>query len=96
MLRISGNVTILFVCPLDCLGRNMQDLIDLVYNLNVQSIGFLSLQENLTMDRGNATGQLMFHLYAAFAEFEPNLIQLLGEWRLKCGGDLATVQRNMK
>ena len=27
------------------------------------------------MDRGNATGQLMFHLFAAFAEFERNLIQ---------------------
>lgn len=27
------------------------------------------------MDRINATGQLMFHLFAAFAEFERNLIQ---------------------
>jgi len=53
----------------------MQDLIDLVNNLNEQSIGFHSLQENLTMDRSNATGQLMFHLFAAFAEFERNLIQ---------------------
>ncbi|WP_155966725.1 recombinase family protein [Paenisporosarcina sp. TG-14] len=60
---------------LDRLGRNMQELIYLVNNLNVQSIGFHSLQENLTMDRSNATGQLMFHLFAAFAEFERNLIQ---------------------
>jgi len=63
------------VWRLDRLGRNMQDLIDIVNNLNNQSIGFHSLQENLTMDRGNATGQLMFHLFAAFAEFERNLIQ---------------------
>ena len=27
------------------------------------------------MDRSNATGQLMLHLFAAFAEFERNLIQ---------------------
>ncbi|PUB08203.1 resolvase-like protein [Paenisporosarcina sp. OV554] len=53
----------------------MQDLIDLVNNLNDQSIGFHSSQENLTMDSRNATCQLMFHLFAAFAEFERNLIQ---------------------
>lgn len=64
------------VWRLDRLGRNMQqDLIDLVNNLNDQGIGFHSLQENITMDRSNATGQLMFHLFAAFAEFERNLIQ---------------------
>ena len=33
------------------------------------------LQENITMDKSSATGQLMFHLFAAFAEFERNLIQ---------------------
>lgn len=27
------------------------------------------------MDRNNATGQLMFHLFAAYDEFERNLIQ---------------------
>ena len=27
------------------------------------------------MDRSNANGQLMFHLFATFAEFERNLIQ---------------------
>jgi len=59
----------------DRLGRNMQDLIDLVNNMNDQGIRFHSLQENLTMDRSNDTGQLMFHLFAAFAEFERNLIQ---------------------
>ncbi|MFS0883091.1 recombinase family protein [Metabacillus niabensis] len=63
------------VWRLDRLGRNMQDLIQIVNNLNERGIGFHSLQENLTMDRSNATGQLMFHLFAAFAEFERNLIQ---------------------
>ena len=32
------------------------------------SVVWLSI--NLTMDKSNATGQLMFHLFAAFAEFE--------------------------
>ncbi|MER2109217.1 MAG: recombinase family protein [Solibacillus sp.] len=63
------------VWRLDRLGRNMQDLIQIVNSLNEQGIGFHSLQENITMDKSNATGQLMFHLFAAFAEFERNLIE---------------------
>jgi DNA invertase Pin-like site-specific DNA recombinase len=58
------------VWRLDRLGRNMQDLIQIVNTLNERGVGFHSLQENLTMDKSNATGQLMFHLFAAFAEFE--------------------------
>ena len=63
------------VWRLDRLGRNMQDLIQIVNTLNERGVGFHSLQENLTMDKSNATGQLMFHLFAAFAEFERNLIK---------------------
>ena len=63
------------VWRLDRLGRNMQDLIQIVNSLNERGVGFHSLQENLTMDKSNATGQLMFHLFAAFAEFERNLIE---------------------
>ena len=47
----------------------------IVNTLNERGVGFHSLQENLTMDKSNATGQLMFHLFAAFAEFEQNLIE---------------------
>lgn len=53
----------------------MQHLIRIVNDLNEKGISFHSLQENITMDRSRATGQLMFHLFAAFAEFERNLIQ---------------------
>jgi len=53
----------------------MQDLIQIVNNLNERGVGFHSLKENLTMDKSNATGQLMFHLFAAFVEFERNLIK---------------------
>lgn len=53
----------------------MQHLIQIVNDLNERGISFHSLQENITMDKSSATGQLMFHLFAAFAEFERNLIQ---------------------
>lgn len=46
----------------------MQDLIQIVNNLNERGIGFHSLQENITMDKSNATEQLMFHLFEAFAK----------------------------
>ena len=37
-------------------------------------MSFHSLEENITMDKSSSTGQLLFHLFAAFAEFERNLI----------------------
>ena len=62
------------VWRLDRLGRNMEDLITLVNGLNEQGVSFHSLEENITMDKSSSTGQLLFHLFAAFAEFERNLI----------------------
>ena len=64
----------LVVWRLDRLGRNMEDLITIVNRLNNRAVSFHSLQENITMDKSSSTGQLMFHLFAAFAEFERNLI----------------------
>ena len=52
----------------------MEDLISIVNRLNERGVSFHSLQENITMDKSSSTGQLMFHLFAAFAEFERNLI----------------------
>ncbi|HCX0828153.1 DNA-invertase hin [Staphylococcus aureus] len=62
------------VWRLDRLGRNMEDLITLVNELNERGVSFHSLEENITMDKSSYTGQLLFHLFAAFAEFERNLI----------------------
>ena len=62
------------VWRLDRLGRNMEDLITLVNDLNERGVSFHSLEENITMDKSSSTGQLLFHLFAAFAEFERNLI----------------------
>lgn len=68
----SGDLII--VWRLDRLGRNMEDLISIVNRLNERGLSVHSLQENITMDKSSSTGQLMFHLFAAFAEFERNLI----------------------
>lgn len=62
------------VWRLDRLGRNMEDLITLVNELNNRDVSFHSLEENITMNKSSSTGQLLFHLFAAFAEFERNLI----------------------
>ncbi|MBO1577818.1 recombinase family protein [Staphylococcus epidermidis] len=62
------------VWRLDRLGRNMEELIKLVNELNERGVSFHSLEENITMDKSSSTGQLIFHLFAAFAEFERNLI----------------------
>ncbi|HCU7015589.1 TPA: recombinase family protein [Staphylococcus aureus] len=62
------------VWRLDRLGRNMEDLITLVNELNERGVSFHSLEENITVDKSSSTGQLLFHLFAAFAEFERNLI----------------------
>ena len=68
----SGDMIV--VWRLDRLGRNMEDLISIVNKLNDRGVSFHSIQENITMDKSSSTGQLMFHLFAAFAEFERNLI----------------------
>lgn len=52
----------------------MRHLIQIVNELNERAISFYSVYENITMDRSSATGQLMFHLFASFAEFQRNLI----------------------
>ena len=68
----AGDVVV--VWRLDRLGRNMEDLISIVNALNNRGISFHSIQANITMDKSSSTGQLLFHLFAAFAEFERNLI----------------------
>ncbi|MEF7566046.1 recombinase family protein [Cytobacillus firmus] len=74
-LRFVRSGDTIVVWRLDRLGRNMQHLIEIVNELNDRGISFHSLQENITMDKASATGQLMFHLFAAFSEFERNLIK---------------------
>lgn len=73
-IEFSRSGDTIIVWRLDRLGRNMEDLITLVNELNNRGVSFYSLEENITMDKSSSTGQLLFHLFAAFAEFEHNLI----------------------
>ena len=63
----------LIVWRLDRLGRSLADLIRLTQELRTRDIGFASLTEHI--DTRSPTGQLVFHLFGALAEFERNLIR---------------------
>lgn len=57
---------------LDRVGRSLKHLIDTVTSLDEREIGFHSIHENI--DTTTATGRLVFHIFAALAEFERALI----------------------
>ncbi|HLW02713.1 MAG TPA: recombinase family protein [Ktedonobacterales bacterium] len=61
------------VWRLDRLGRTLKHLIETVTSLQQQGIAFKSITENI--DTSTATGQLVFHIFGALAEFERNLIR---------------------
>jgi DNA invertase Pin-like site-specific DNA recombinase len=63
----------LVVWRLDRLGRSLQDLVRIVTDLESQGIAFESISEKI--DTGSASGKLQFHVFAAMAEFERNLIR---------------------
>lgn len=58
---------------LDRLGRSLKDLVEIITTLEERKIGFKSLNE--AIDTTNAGGKLIFHIFAALAEFERSLIQ---------------------
>lgn len=63
----------LVVWRLDRLGRSVPDLVRIVGELERKGVGFKSLTESI--DTSTASGTLIFHMFAAIAEFERNLIQ---------------------
>ena len=63
----------LVVWRLDRLGRSLSHLIETVAGLEERGIGFLSVQE--AIDTTTSGGKLVFHIFAALAEFELNLIR---------------------
>ena len=62
----------LVVPSLDRLSRSLQDLITTVTDLRRRGVGFTSLHENL--DTTTPGGRLVFHVFAALAEFIRELI----------------------
>jgi DNA invertase Pin-like site-specific DNA recombinase len=63
----------LIVWRLDRLGRSLKHLIETVTTLKEQGVAFKSLTENI--DTSTATGNLVFQIFGALAEFERNLIK---------------------
>ena len=61
------------VWRLDRLGRSLKHLIETVTALKEQGVSFKSLTENI--DTSTATGNLVFQIFGALAEFERNLIK---------------------
>ena len=62
----------LVVPSLDRYGRSLQDLVTMVAALRTREIGFTSLHERL--DTTTPGGRLVFHVFAALAEFIRELI----------------------
>ncbi len=64
----------LLVWRLDRLGRSMSHLVSLVEDLLGKTIGFRSLCDG-AIDTTTASGELMFNIFSALAQFERRLIQ---------------------
>ena len=61
------------VWKLDRFGRSLRDLIDVVNSLQDRGVGLRSLQE--AIDTTTPAGKLTFHIFAALAEFERDMIR---------------------
>jgi DNA invertase Pin-like site-specific DNA recombinase len=64
----------LIVWRLDRLGRSVRHLIDLVELLRQRKVGFKSVCDG-AIDTTTASGELIFHIFTALAQFERKLIQ---------------------
>jgi DNA invertase Pin-like site-specific DNA recombinase len=63
----------LVVWRLDRLGRSLPDLVQVVTELEQCGVEFESLTERI--ETGSAAGKLIFHVFAALADFERGLIR---------------------
>jgi DNA invertase Pin-like site-specific DNA recombinase len=64
----------LVVWHLDRLGRSMAHLVTLIAELLQRQVGFRSLCDGV-IDTTTASGELVFHIFSALAQFERRLVQ---------------------
>lgn len=64
----------LVVWRLDRLGRSMHHLVELIGELRERGVGFRSVSDGL-IDTTSPSGELIFHMFSALAQFERRLIQ---------------------
>jgi DNA invertase Pin-like site-specific DNA recombinase len=69
---VQGDV--LLVWRLDRLGRSMPHLVNLIEDLRSKGIGFRSISDGV-VDTTSASGELVFNIFSALAQFERRLIQ---------------------
>ncbi|QFT28875.1 DNA-invertase hin [Labrenzia sp. THAF82] len=62
----------LVIYRLDRLGRSVQHLSDLLVHFRTHEIGLVSLSEGI--DTTTSGGKLIYHVFAAFAEFQRDII----------------------
>jgi len=67
-----GKLDVIVVWKLDRFGRSVQHLTNTIVDLHEVGVSFVSYMEAL--DFTTATGKLMFHILAAFAQFERDII----------------------
>lgn len=66
----SGDIVV--IQKLDRLGRSMIDLVNLIKEFTAKEVTFVSLTDNF--DTTTSVGLLSFHIIAAFAQFERDMI----------------------
>src|SRR5207245_11156603 len=72
--RRCNRATPFLVWRLDRLGRSLRHLIDLVEGLRQRGVGFKSICDG-AIDTTTASGELIFHIFTALAQFERRLVQ---------------------
>ncbi len=61
------------VWKLDRLGRSLRDLVDLINFFDSKGVEFQSIQDKI--DTSTAVGKFTFHIFAAVAQFERDIIR---------------------
>ncbi len=64
---------VLVVWKLDRLGRSLSHLLSIINSLKEKQVAFRSLTEG--MDTTTASGELLFHVFGALAQYERSLIR---------------------
>lgn len=66
-------IEVVLVYKLDRFSRSLKELVNTISNLKEYGVNFVSYTEK-DFDTTTATGQLMFHIVSAFAQFERDMI----------------------